>query len=299
MLPDAKAKVVCMRHAVLGAGGVGGLLAAALARNGSDVVVLMRLETIARYDGCFAVESAALGDFAVGVRAAPALDAPVDVLWVATKATQLEPALELAPRASVGDALVIPLLNGIDHVARLREIYPNVIAATIRVESERVGPGRIRQPSPFASIDLAGAEAVASTLRAAGFDCTTTDDETTLLWTKLAFLAPLALATGAVDGPLGSVRDDPRFLGCRSEVLAVARAEGATIDEAGLISVTSGVPDSMRTSLQKDVAAGREPELDAIAGPVIRGGGRHGIPVPSTRELARLVGERAGKPAPG
>ena len=40
----------------------------------------------------------------------------VDVLWVATKATQLEDALTLAPAEVVGDAVVVPLLNGVDHL---------------------------------------------------------------------------------------------------------------------------------------------------------------------------------------
>ncbi len=44
--------------------------------------------------------------------------------------------------------------------------------------------------------------------------------------------------------------------------------------------------------MQKDVAAGREPELDAIAGPILRGGFRHAIPVPDTEELVRLITKR-------
>jgi ketopantoate reductase len=47
--------------------------------------------------------------------------------------------------------------------------------------------------------------------------------------------------------------------------------------------------------MQKDVAGGREPELDAIAGPIIRGGRRHSIPVPATEGLARAVRARAGR----
>jgi len=51
---------------------------------------------------------------------------------------------------------------------------------------------------------------------------------------------------------------------------------------------------SMQSSMQKDVAAGREPELDAIAGPILRGGARHGIEVPATRSLvARVTARRA------
>src|SRR6478752_1898945 len=44
-----------MRHAVLGAGGVGGLLAAALSRSGYEVVALMREPTLSRYPGRFEV----------------------------------------------------------------------------------------------------------------------------------------------------------------------------------------------------------------------------------------------------
>jgi ketopantoate reductase len=37
--------------------------------------------------------------------------------------------------------------------------------------------------------------------------------------------------------------------------------------------------------MQKDVAAGRAPELDAIAGPILRGGNEQGIQVPATQAL--------------
>ena len=283
-----------MRHAFVGAGGIGGLLAAALARAGGDVVMLMRPEALERYGGRLIVESVVLGDFDVSVRAAPGLEEEVDVLWVATKATQLAPALELAPPESVGEATVIPLLNGLDHVRLLRARYRNVVPGAIRVESERIESGRIRQSSPFLRIELAGADAVAAELSVAGIDCSLRSDELSMLWEKLAFLAPVALATTALDGPLGAVRGDERYRACKDEALAVGRAEGATIDENALRELERVAPDDMRSSMQKDVAAGREPELDAIAGPILRGGSRHHIPVPGTTRLAALVANRGG-----
>jgi hypothetical protein len=60
-------------------------------------------------------------------------------------------ALELAQPDRVGNAVVVPLLNGIDHVALSRERYEQVLAATIAVESERVESGVVRQPTPFAT----------------------------------------------------------------------------------------------------------------------------------------------------
>ncbi len=71
------------------------------------------------------------------------------------------------------------------------------------------------------------------------------------------------------------------------------QAEGARVDAKALRALEDGAPDAMQSSMQRDVAAGRPPELDAIAGPILRGGSRHGIPVPATAELARLVEVRA------
>jgi 2-dehydropantoate 2-reductase len=278
-----------MRHAVLGAGGIGGLLAAALARGGAEVVLLLRAESLARYQGPLKVESAVLGEFEAEVPAIPLLDRKVDVLWVATKATALEPALGLAPPEEVSTATVVPLLNGVEHIGLLLGRYRNVVAGAIRVESERPSPGVIRQTSPFLRVELAGASEVAAELQAAGIECRVRDDELTLLWDKLAYLAPLALATTALDSPLGSVRYDERYRRCQEKVLAVARAEGAHVDAEALHALVAGAPYAMQSSMQKDVRAGRLPELDSIAGLILRGGCRHHIPVPATAEFGDLI----------
>lgn len=283
-----------MRHAILGAGGIGGLLGAALAHAGADVVLLMRPATLARYNGRIQVDSLILGQLDVAVAASATLERAVDVLWVTTKATALTGALALAPPARVGTATVIPLLNGIDHVAELRHGYPTVLAASIRVESERLGDGRIRQTSPLLRIEIAAPHPVAEDLAAAGIACSVRQDELSLLWDKLAFLAPVALATTALDTTLGEARQDPRFRGCRREALAVAEADGAHLDTDAVRAAHAAAPAQMRSSMQKDVEAGRPPELDAIAGPVFRGGVRHGIPVPDTQALTRLIEDRLG-----
>jgi len=78
----------------------------------------------------------------------------------------------------------------------------------------------------------------------------------------------------------------------QDEALAVASAEGARIDTEALRALAAAAPDSMRSSMQKDVAAGRPPELDAIAGPIVNGAERHGIDVAATRELANMIKAR-------
>src|SRR5262245_11305946 len=294
-----------VRHAILGAGGVGGLVGGGLARAGADVVLLLRPEALARHPRRLRVESVALGDFAVDVATAAALDREVDVLWVTPKAPQLEAALESAPPELVGEAVVVPLLNGVDHVALLRVRYEHVLAAAIYVESERVDPGFVLQPTSFARVVVAPGprhEEVADELRAAGFDVALASDSLTLLWEKLALLAPLALTTTAFGVPVGVVQAEPawsaRLLDCHDEAAAVALADGAKLDAPrlrGVLLAFSGA--EMRTSMQKDFDAGRPLELDAIAGPIVRGGRHHGIATPATEELVRLIEARRASPA--
>jgi 2-dehydropantoate 2-reductase len=288
-----------VRHAILGAGGVGSLLGGALARAGREVVLLLRPETLARHPPRLRVESAVLGDFEADVATASELDREVDVLWVSPKAPHLEEALELAPPDRVGAAVVVPLLNGVDHVGLLRARYERVLAAAIRVESERVEPGVVHQPTAFARVDLAPGpkrDPVAEELRAAGLQVELGIDEATVMWEKLALLAPLALTTTAAGATGGAVQDSPewseRLFSCHREAVAVGVAEGATLDGSALDWLLHTPLGEMRTSMQKDFDARRPLELDAIAGPVVRGGRKHGLATPATEELIRLVERR-------
>jgi 2-dehydropantoate 2-reductase len=116
-----------------------------------------------------------------------------------------------------------------------------------------------------------------------------------VLWNKLAILGPLALCTTAAALPLGALRVDTvwrqRLIDCSAEVRAVAAALGVAI-ERGWEGMLDSAPGDMRSSMQKDAAAGNPVELDAIAGPVLREGKTHGVLVPVTEELAGLVRER-------
>jgi 2-dehydropantoate 2-reductase len=291
-----------MRHAILGAGGVGLLIGGALAQAGQPVLLILRPAALEEYPGGIHVESVVLGEFDVDVAASARLDRPVDVLWVTVKANQLDDAIQLAAPAVAPDAVVVPLLNGVDHVQRLREVYgDDVIAGAIRVESERVGVGHVVQASPFASMYLGPkpalrgrAEAVAAEMNDAGLACTVSDGEGEVLWGKLALLAPFALGTSSARQPIGPTLQDPEVrdlvFAAVGEVCAIAATEGAPLHPEVFVEALKGMPADMRSSLQKDIAAGRQPELDAIAGPVLRRGRVRGIPTPAVEELVRRIG---------
>lgn len=291
-----------MRHAILGPGGVGGLIGACLAKSGDSVTLVMRPESLAGYPEQLQLESP-FGNFSVPVARASEVP-PADVLWITVKATQLEQALTALrhPGSVTG---IVPLLNGIDHVPLLCSRYgaARIIPATIAVETERLAPGHIVQRSPFARLNVSSAghallDGTIQHLQQLGFECQFIDHEPTLMWSKLVFLAAFALTTTASDKTTGEILADPGWrqlgLSCIREASAVAVAEGAKIDAEAVIASVMKMPGNMRSSMQKDVEHSKIPELDAIAGPILRGAQRHGIDVPATKKLVADVERRAG-----
>jgi 2-dehydropantoate 2-reductase len=281
--------------AILGPGGVGGFLAAALERAGTRTTLVAREETAAALAAAgLAVESRRLGSFHAHPAAVTTVDADGLTLVVATKAIGLGAALE---RVDGEPALVVPLLNGLDHLELLRGRFRNVAAASIRIESHRPETGRIVQSSPFLRIDIGppseAVERFAATMRAAEVPVDVLDSEAQVMWGKLVRLHALALTTSAYDAPVGEIRAVPEryaaLRGCVEEAVAVARAEGADVTVEATMAEIDDVHPELETSMMRDLAAGREPELDAIAGSVLRAGSRHGLRCPTVERLVALV----------
>ena len=55
---------------------------------------------------------------------------------------------------------------------------------------------------------------------------------------------------------------------------------------------------TLGSSMQRDIAAGRTPELDAIPGSVLRAAARHAIPCPTIERLVKEIAVRAAVEPP-
>ena len=295
--------------AILGPGGVGAFIGAALARAGEDVLLIAQESTAEAIEReGLTVESARLGAFLTQPKTATQLDQPTDVLVVATKAKDLVPALE---RIKAEPALVVPLLNGLDHLTVLRERFgPRAVAASIRIEAFRMEPTRVRQTSLFLRIDLAthnhrirpAVDGFAETLTRAGVPARVLESEAQAMWGKLVRLNALALMSSAYDLPVGPIRTTPELhdelQACVEEAAAVANADGAQVDTAATMAELDDAHETLGSSMQRDIAAGVEPELDAIAGSVLRAAARHGLRCPRIERLVARVADRSGAPLP-
>ncbi|HEY1689144.1 MAG TPA: 2-dehydropantoate 2-reductase [Solirubrobacteraceae bacterium] len=298
-----------MKIAILGPGGVGGLLTAALERAGTPPTVIASETTTATIaEHGIRLQSVRFGELVAHPPVVTLLDEHVDALIVATKAVGLDVALQ---RVHGEPGLVLPLLNGLDHLAVLRRRFApeTVLAGAIRVESDRPEPGVVVHTSPFLRIDMAGdaghAEAIAelaATFEHAEVPVRVLDSEPFVMWSKLVRLNALACTTSAFDMQLGAILSTPELraelVGAIEEGCAVAQAEGAPISADDPLGELSAAHPSLGSSMQRDIAAGRMPELDAIPGSVLRAAARHRIACPTIERLTAAIAKRAGVPMP-
>jgi 2-dehydropantoate 2-reductase len=283
--------------AVLGLGGVGGMLAA---RTNAICVGTERTVAAIREQGLTVVH----GDETTihHLQAYERLERPVSLLVVAVKAYALEAALDRIDPDAVADGVVLPLLNGLEHVETIRERVrgssrparvPAVAAGSIgQVEAYSAEPGLVVQRTTGAVIAAASRDLgparlseLLEPLRVPGIEVAVRLDEATVLWEKAARLAVLAAATVASGERLGVLRGDDdwsaRIQAALAEACAVAVAEGVELDLAGQWAIIETLSDDLTTSTARDAIAGDPTELDAITGSVVRAGRRYGIPTPA------------------
>lgn len=280
--------------AVLGPGAVGGMLAVRLARGGRSVVAVGTPSSVAaiRADGL--TLAAPDGTSTARPEAVERLTERVALLVVAVKSTALAAALDLV---ALEPDLVLPLLNGIEHLELLRVRFGGAVAAGSvgRFEAYRESPTRIVQTTPDALVTTSSAPA-AELLRAEAVDVEVEPNEQVVLWHKAARLAPVTALSALTQLPLGELRADAEWRkaleAAVEEACAVATADGAATTPAEQWAMIERMPPTLLTSAARDVAAGRPSELDAIVGGVVRAGRRLDVPTPV---LAGLLERLEGK----
>jgi len=274
--------------AVLGPGAVGATLAVPLARAGSRVVCIARPDTAAAIRSRGLTLRQGPGVFTANLQAVEELRELVDVLVVTVKAPALEEALK---RVQAPAALVFPLLNGLEHVDTIRrQLDGRVIAASIgRLEAYRQNTTEVVQTTSSPVITIADENGVGELFRAADFEVRKGESERAVLWEKLARLAPLAAATAITQQALGELRSDADWRATLeagvTEACLVAAADEVTLDERAQWEILDSMPPTVTTSTARDAAAGRETELDAILGAVVRAARRLGVATPTLEGL--------------
>ena len=288
--------------AILGPGAVGGTFAVRLSEAHHRTICVGTPEIVGLM-GLSGITLDSNGSKPINVRPVMVerLVEPVSLLVVTVKAPHLADALERVEPESVENAVVLPLLNGLEHLEPIRaRLGRRVAAASLsQFEAYRVGRMQIVQGTPsglvtMASDDLSDQELerAADILRAAGMQVAIEDDEKRVLWRKAARAAVVSSATALTRRTIGELRTDPewrpRMEQALDEACAVATADGVKMMSSAQWTRIVEMDPHLTTSAARDVIAGKRHELDAIAGSVVRAGKRLGVPCPV---LARLAAE--------
>ena len=289
--------------AVLGPGAVGGSLAVRLSLAGVHTICVAHEEAVGLIALAGLVVESREGTLSARIEVSEKLSKPVGLLLVTVKAPMLEEAIERIDPATVSEAVVVPLLNGLEHMAPLKARFDGRVAAGSISHYQAYRAGRVQiieaTPSPLitiASETIPGGEVegAAELLRQARLDVGVGQNEKRVLWHKLARIAPLAAATAATGRSVGELRDDavwrPRLEGGIAESCSIAQADGVGLQASAQWAIIDEMADETTTSAARDVADGRRSELDAIVGSVLRAADRLDVPCPTLTELAAAAG---------
>lgn len=277
-----------MKILVVGAGATGGYFGARLAQAGKDVTFLVRPRRAAALHER-GLRVTGLGEeetLTPRLVTADRLSGPYDLVLLSVKATALDGALDdIAPAVGPRTAIV-PLLNGMAHLARLNERFGEkaVLGGVARIITTLNAEGDIVRLAPVASLTIgeqAGGpservEAIAAVLDEAGIDTHRSRDVVGAMWGKWVFISTLAGLTCLMRGTVGDVRAVPGGQGfvtaLLAECAAVAAAAGHPVREKELDAVaamltTDGSP--LTASLYRDVTQGVPTEAEQVFGDLV------------------------------
>jgi 2-dehydropantoate 2-reductase len=314
-----------MNVGIIGAGAIGGWVAARLARAGNPVSMLARGSTLqALRDGLSIREHNASETAKFRVSDEPYAIGPQQLLIIAVKVPALADVAEIAEPMIGPDTLIVPMLNGVpwwfldgeplrsvDPGGRIAAAIPQdqLIGCVVHAACRRTAPNAVEvvhadklilgEPQGGTSERVGR---LADLFEVAGIRAEVSDDVRRAIWYKLwgnMTMNPVsALTLATADRILGDEGLKPFILACMTEAAEVGAAIGCPISESGedRMAVTARL-GAFKTSMLQDVESGRAVELEALVGAPREIGRRVGVPTPNIDTLyalTRLMAENRG-----
>ena len=287
-----------MRVLIVGAGATGGYFGGRLAQAGRDVTFLVRAGRAAQLREHGLTLLSPHGDVTLQPKlvTAETINGPYDAIILGVKAFGLEQALQDMAPAVGPQTMVMPLLNGMRHVDRIRSLYGQALIGGVCKVATTIDPqGRIKQLAPFQELaygEINGSPSARTTafdeaMQGAGFTARLTPHVEREMWEKWTLLATLGGICGLMRGTIGDIEAAAggrefvmRLLG---EVVRVIQADGVAPSDAFLETITKQVTQKgspMASSMYRDLVAGLPVEADQILGDLEARASRHNLDTP-------------------
>lgn len=298
-----------LKYLVIGAGGTGGSIGAYMTEAGKDVTLIARGEHLKQMkEHGLCMETTAKGNYTVQPIKAVDMEhyeEQPDVIFVCVKGYSLEETLPFIRRVAGADTIVIPILNIYGTGGRMQEKLPELLVTDgcIYIAGEIKEPGTILLRGDIFRIvyGVRNPEelrpelfAVAQDLKESGIDGVLSDNIRRDALQKFAFVSPMAACGLYYHVTAGEVQKtgDPRdtFVKLMKEIDALAVAMGVPF-LVDIVATNLRILDTLNpeasTSMQRDVYAGKQSEIDGLICEVVRMGQQYGVPVPTYEMIAK------------
>jgi 2-dehydropantoate 2-reductase len=300
--------------AVIGIGGIGGYVGALLAEKYSDVTLVARgaRKTLLENEG-LTLHSEYRGEHAVKpvkvVESSLELE-PMDYIFICVKNYSLESVCKDLKNCVKDGTVIVPIMNGVDPGDRTREFLHKygitgglVIDSLIYIVSFIDKDGSIQQQGNYGYMyvgiqnssdnEWARSCEVSELLDNALIDCTPARDIQREIWRKYMLNAAYNVETARYNNSIGQLRDDPVKAKQHEDLIweayAVAKAKNVDVRKDDAEAIIHRFYYEFKydatSSLQRDIVAGRQSELETFCGYLVREGAKLGLSLPVTTEM--------------
>ena len=298
-----------MKYLIIGTGGTGAAIGAFLAADGKDVTFVARGNHLkAMLENGLTVESGIREKLDIkNIKAAEGKDieGKFDVIFVCVKSYSLDEIVPVIEKAAYENTVVIPILNMFKTGAALKEKLPNVkfLEGCIYISAYIDGPGKVVQVgnvfklffgNPYNENVKAGMlEEIESDLKNAKITAGISDDILRDSFKKFTFISAFAAVGSYFDVSAGSIHKEGEirefYKSLLREIIAVGKAMGVTMSptlfDDDIQSIDNFGPD-VKTSLQRDIEAGKNSEIDTLVYSAVRLAKEYGIDTPNYSAVA-------------
>ena len=234
-----------------------------------------------------------------------------DVIFVCVKGYSLDDTIPFIRSAAGEKTVVIPILNIYGTGRTMQAQLPGLLVTDgcIYISSNLAAPGVIQRHGSIFRVIFGTPDhrtddpvlcQVAADLTAAGIDTLYSPfvEKDTLL--KFSHVSPMAacgqyyhVKAGAMQKP-GEIREC--FIRLVGEILELARAMGIELDDKpdaplmqSHLKILDDLAESASTSMQRDMEAGKNSEVDGLIFQVVRLADKYGLACPEYRRVAQKV----------
>ncbi len=298
-----------MKIAIVGAGAMGSVYAGILGDAGNEVwavdVWAEHVEAI-RTTGLTVEGASGHRTVRLDATSDPAEVGVCDLVVIATKAQDVEPAAHAAKPIVGPETVVLPIQNGLGSADRVASVLGEekvVIGVVGGFGASVIGPGHVHH-NGWELVRLGERQGpaterihrIAKVWADAGFRVQAYDDVDQLVWEKLICNVCFSATCAILGRTIREVLDDPHAWhvasSCAREAYEVARARGITLEFDDPVAYVRAfgekIPDA-RPSMLLDVLAGRRCEIDVINGAIPPAARELGLTAPVNEVVTALV----------